>query len=453
MGAGRDFYVIGRLDREGKSAAELPVDIRVEVAVAGLVRAGEKVPVRTVRSRVDRETGLTPERDIYFDYEGRAPWVEIPRRELVKSPPPDLIYRHGDIESFYDPSIKAVVTEDCFAALIQGGVTKGYDTDYEKVYNEDLEWKLFRVFVSAVSGDEVLDSRELDIMFSSVQDKILASFSPPQHMAAVAAFAAPRGLRIYRDRMPGYWDFRLPSAYEIPRRHGRNLALEYLEGRVHAIIYNIGEESPAQRSGLGHIAFQGWLDTEEIYFYRYDIGEPSLTYKKWGETKRRDGVLTRFQSSAKLALTRAEIIANLPQDHDYFPEENAGKATLYPFASVIVNPGETCRLCGVVTPIQPRLSEIIVRDDATFTVQNRIDKIRYVFKDMLDGVLHVEEHKVGLTRFCGAERYSSVYEFSHTFMLPETMRGRIVTIFVSAVDRHGELVSGSQEAFYLYMVK
>ncbi len=45
--SGRDFYVIGRIDREGMSPEDLPVNIRVDVAETGLV--GRKIiPVRTV---------------------------------------------------------------------------------------------------------------------------------------------------------------------------------------------------------------------------------------------------------------------------------------------------------------------------------------------------------------------------------------------------------------------
>lgn len=451
MEAGRDFYVVGKINREGKSAAELPLDIRVEVAVTGLVRAGEKIPIRSVRSRVDTVTGVTPERDIFFEYDGKAPWVNLSRDELRKSPPPDLVYRHENPESFFDPSVKAVVTEDTFAALIQGGCTKDFDTDYEKVYDEDLQWKLYRVFVDAVSGDEVLASRELDVMFGTVQDKVLARPCPPAHLAAVEKFALPRGFRLYRNAMPGYWKYGLPSAYEIPLRSRRNDAWEFLEGRVHAVIYNISENCSQQNVELGHIAFQGWLGTDEIYFYRYDIGEPSVTYEKWGEQVTREGEIMRFVEGETLTLARAEIIRDADAESPYLPCAPAGRAELFPFSAVILRPGETFRLYGAVTPLQPHLSEVVAGDDATFTVLNRADKIRYEFVDALDGVLHREEHAVGLIRRCGSDAAVSIYEFRHTFILPEALRGRVVTVFASAYDAKGVFIEGSRKAFYLYL--
>ena len=48
--SGRDFYVIGRIDRDGITPEELPFDIKVDVAETGLVRDGKIIPVRTVSS-------------------------------------------------------------------------------------------------------------------------------------------------------------------------------------------------------------------------------------------------------------------------------------------------------------------------------------------------------------------------------------------------------------------
>ena len=84
--SGRDFYVIGRIDREGLAPGELPFDIRVDVAETGLVRDGKIIPVRTVKQCRPPDR-LTPERNICYRYEGKAPWVAIDRETLSKFPP------------------------------------------------------------------------------------------------------------------------------------------------------------------------------------------------------------------------------------------------------------------------------------------------------------------------------------------------------------------------------
>lgn len=447
--SGRDFYVIGRIDREGMGPEDLPVNIRVDVAETGLVRDGKIIPVRTVISRVDPLTGLTPERDIYYRYEGKAPWVEISRDTLSKFPPPDLVYRHGDPESFYDPSLKAIVTEDRFAVLIQGGVTKDFDTGY--AYPEELAWKLYRIIVTAVAGDKTLARAEADVMFGTVREKVLARFSPDEHMKAVLSFADENGFRIYRDLFPGYWRCADGSVYEIPRRWRANDALEYVGGKVHAVIYNIKEKRCAtQDVEIGRMAFEGWLDSEDVIYYHYDIGEPFLRFGTWYGSDIKKGKIVAFENGDRLELLRAE--AGDIKDR-YYPEDTIGTVDWNVHDSVSIDPDMPLAICGAVTPIQPMLSEVIPNDDGTFEVGNRISHIRYRFTDMIDGVLHEELKEIFLERNYrssdGEWSLDSMYEFRHFFDLPEILNGRIMTVYVDAYDKKGDEIEGASEAFYL----
>ncbi len=449
--SGRDFYVIGRIDRDGITPEELPFDIKVDVAETGLVRDGKIIPVRTVSSRVDPLTGLTPERDIYYRYEGKAPWVDISRDTLYKFPPPDLVYRHGDPESFYDPSLKAIVTEDRFAVLIQGGATKDFDTGY--AYPEELGWKLYRILVTAEAEGQVLARTEADVMFGTVQEKVLARFSPDEHMKAVLSFAEENGFRIYRDLFPGYWRCADGSVYEIPRRWRANDALEYVAGKVHAVIYNIsGQRCAAQEVELGRMAFEGWLGSEDVTYYHYSIGEPSLRFCTWYGTETKKGKLVAFKNGDRLEIVRAETGSLRDR---YYPEDTVEKVDWNVHDSVSANPGAALAICGAVTPIQPMLSEVIPNDDGTFVVGNRISRIRYRFVDMIDGVIHEESKAVFLQRNYRSsdEEWSldSIYEFRHLFLLPEPLNGRILTVFVEAYDNKGEEIDGTSEAFYLHI--
>lgn len=454
LAPGRDFYVIGLLDREGISAAKLPLDIRVDVAKTGPVGAGIFSPVRTIQSRVDKNTGITPERDIKFSYAGKAPWVNISREALMKSPPPDLVYHHEIPDSFYDPRIKAIVTENSFAVLIQGGATKKFDSDYNNIYDRDLECDLYRVFITLLSDDTVLKVYEMDLMLGTVKDKILARFSPAKHMEDVETFAKEHGYRVYKDSFPGYWNFGLDTTYEIPTRWRTNDALEYIEGRVHAFMYNVKETRCAtQEVELGQIAFEGRLDSDDIIFYYYDIGEPELRYTSWSGTTKKIGQLVPFERGDRLVFTRADIGS---ETEKYYPDKNQGEVDWNVYNSVAIDRGKQISFHGAVTPIQPMRAEVIPHDDGTFTIGNRIDRLRYVFEDMVDGVLLTEEKAVFLTRnykSTGTNDWSadSIYEFSHNFDLPEVMYGRIITVHVSALDKRGEKVDGSDEMFYLWV--
>lgn len=447
--SGRDFYVIGSIEREGVSPEDMPFNIRVDIAETGLVRDGKMIPLRTVKSHVDPFAGVTPKRDIYYRYEGKGSWVNISREELYQFPPPDLVYRHGNPESFYDPSQKAIVTKDRFAVLIQGGVTKDFDTAYN--YPEELEWRLYRIIVTAVAGDKVLARTERDVMFGTVQEKILARFSPDKHMSAVISFAEENGFRIYRDLFPGYWQCADGSVYEIPRRWRANNALEYVGGRVHAVIYNIREKRCAtQEVEIGRMAFEGWLDSEDVIYYHYDIGEPSLKYRTWYGTDIKKGKLVMFKNGKKLVLTRAETGL---EDKEYYPENPIDKADWNVYDSVSIDRGKPLVLCGAVTPIQPNLSEVIPNDDGTFEVGNRISRIRYKFVDMIEGLLYEADREVSLERLYkntdGEWSLGSIYEFRHFFDLPERLNGKIVTVYTEAYDKKGVEVECPSETFYL----
>ncbi len=56
---------------------------------------------------------------------------------------------------------------------------------------------------------------------------------------------------------------------------------EVHRGRVHAVIYNIKEKRCAtQEVEIGRMAFEGWLDSEDVIYYHYDIGEPFLRFER-----------------------------------------------------------------------------------------------------------------------------------------------------------------------------
>ncbi|MEG1641554.1 MAG: hypothetical protein RR272_00430 [Synergistaceae bacterium] len=443
----RDFYVIGTIDREGIAPSDLPVDIEVQVFLTGLARDDIFIPLRTVRSHVSSETGITDPKDIYFRYEGRAPWCNHSREELMKSPPPDLVYSHGNPDSFYDPSLKAVVTNDTFAVLVQGGATKDFDSFYNSVYKEDLKWVLYRVFVRAKSNERVLATKSFDVMFSSVPDKILSRFSPKEHFNKVQGFALPRGIRLYLDRFPGYWDLNLKTPYEIPRRWQANNMLEFKAGRAYIMVYNISSYRCATYEvELGKVAYEGYMNSDETAFYAYDIGEPFVITPDGV----REGNFIPFGDN-KLRITRARYGVN---GDKYIPFEVSQKCDLDVYNSVAADRGVPLTFYGVVVPIQPEKNDV-VQHGSTFEIKNRIEFVRYDFVDMIDGVLFSDTKNVAITRFFrnGESLYESksIYEFEHTFDFPSTMYGKVVTVKTSGYDCYGRFVPGTENMFYLWI--
>ena len=346
------------------------------------------------------------------------------------------------------------MTEERYAALVQGGATKECGGDYSKIYDTDLEWNYFRVTALALHEGRVVAEVYKDVMLGSVPDKILARFSPPEHFAKASALARERGWRMYLDPFPGYWNAGLPAPCEIPVRWRANDALEYSSGFVHAVIYNISECSASQSVELGRVAFDGRMfRSDEVLFYVYDIGEPSLAYDGREGDARREGELVRLAEGERLRFSRAEI-GERPEK--YFPRENAGRVDWNVYNSVAFRPGEAVTLYGVVTPIQPMLSEVEPNDDGTYTIKNRIKTLRLRAEEISRSEVIIDEFPVGLERFydddaAPGKASPSLYEFRRTLRLPKRDGKSLYTVTTQCFDAHGKPVEGTETIFYLWI--
>jgi len=450
----RDFYVLCSLDREGASPALQPFNLRFE-----LYPQGSPTPLRTVTSAVD-PGGLTPSGALLTNYEGG--WTPGSARDILAAPPPDLVYDPLRPVSIYDPLIKAVVMERYGAALIQGGCTKDFDSAYATTYHQDILAGNYTLTVSAIGeAGAVRAQTSVPLTFGPVPTKLMARFSPGDHRARIEAFAEAQNARIYRDLFPGYWDEaslpkdRVPSPlfYEIVRRWRPNDALEYQEGTVRAVIYNIPAGSTTQKVEMGSMAFHRRLGSPGFTCYHYDIGDPTVSYDAGSRrTERREGSIVPFATGDRLVLTRGEIrgdgVVEVPAEDYFYSPDRADKRVDWDLSDgVTVYPRQLLSLFGVVTPIQPAITDVVANQDATYTVNNRIDTVRY---RLLEGASELQtfDRRVELTRW-GIDSRPSLYEFRHDLVISPDMAGKTLTVRLSALDSHGQAVGGTEEEFSL----
>lgn len=453
LAPGRDFYAIVSIDRAGKNPEQEPFNVRFD-----LYRDGTLAPLRTVTSMVDDGTGLTPLNAIMTNYpHGWTPGTEL---DILASPPPDLVYDPARPASFYEAPIKAVVTRHYAAALIQGGGTKSFDTNYAVIYTRDLEEGVYTLKATAVgaAGAE-LATVSVPLTFGSVPDKIISRFSPKKHMENVTAFAQKNNSHIYTDLFPGYWDAsKLPHGgipgtlfYEIVRRWRPNDILEYMNGTIRAIVYNIHETSTSQSVELGGLGHAGRLGSNTILWYHYDSGELSLAYDLGnGQTAVKEGAIVPFPEGRRLVFVRAEIRGDgqieLPASDYVYSPELADKTVDWNVADgVAVKPKQLLSLFGVVKPIQPALNDVVANDDGTYTMNNRIATVRYTLLDGAQEVLSFDAKRVELTR-TGINTKPSIYEFRHDIPIPATFN-KPWTVRVAAFDSHGVPVQGTETSF------
>lgn len=119
---------------------------------------------------------------------------------------PDIVYDPKNPEIFRDTWIKAYYNDKIFTCLIYGGNTASRDVNaYDQ--NGNLLRPLLGDYTIAVTiskGETVLAHTSLDITIADYPEKVLARFSPDEHMGRVTYDAAIHDWMLLLDPFPGY---------------------------------------------------------------------------------------------------------------------------------------------------------------------------------------------------------------------------------------------------------
>ncbi len=429
----RDFLVIGRLEDVRR-----PVNVKVE-----LYDKHHKL-VRAVHSNVNA-AGVTDAKDLELSYEHGKYYVDDKNASLIGNPPPDLV-KGSDGKRIPDPSNKAVLNrEGEFAALVMGGISKHFDTDYSDAAlgpYRDLEPGKYSLKISAVDvyTGRVVAEKKATLFFRGSDDIVFGRFSPEQaegygHKEKLTAFAAEKKARILNDLLPGYWSRPRSGSmqavfYEIPLRWRLNDAQEYLTAsRIHGVIYNISEGSASQRVELGALTAHDYIDNPQqshtVRFYHYDIGEVDLEYYDAANRKQAvEGKIVPFAVGADGAyrqhdVTRVEIRRGdvLTEENDYWPKENYKFVDFDIDDGVTLHQGEYISIFGVTTPVRTKDYEKGEDDDVydagSYMINDRIMNIRYTILTPSGETIRVDK-PVGLKRHYFVNKIArSIYEYKH----------------------------------------
>lgn len=450
FGDKRDFYVVGYFD----GGISRTGNVRIEL-FRGETTSG--VPIRLIESQVD-ETGVTPDSAIESNYTNGEGW------NLNKAP--DLV---NDPNGFYYPGNKVLVTKTYFGGIILGGATKNFDTDYEDSSGaplEDLTEGVYTLRVTAVSGDVILQSETMKLYFEP-KPKLFGAFRPDNHKSKFAAYATANRYRMFLDPFAGYFfpeGFSVGS-YEIKKRWRPQNSLEVtntVEGvsygtpdnaRIGFILYNLVEDGATSRLEIGKALLTEVIDSPNTFFFRYDIGEPEITYTTMAlEEKTVEGSIVRFDQGDRLVLTRAEIkmIGTGDGDNRYNLYDETPKVLDLDLAGGIEMAGsEGFSVFGVVTPIPTTVTETSY---LYYAADNRISNIRYLIKDASGNEIAVTTREVNLGRvYIQSEPdrlFYSIFEFEHEFDFNAmNIIPGIYTIRLIALDKNGNEISGTEETF------
>ena len=534
----RDFYVAGTLSGRHFEQA---------LNVQFLVKDAQGHIVRQVQSQVDPFLKCTSPANLNLKYYAATrgdwshPWSPSKPEDLRLNPSPEMVQDGSQPGLEKDAAGKAVVNgAKEFAALILGGATKHLQ-DIHYSYPQDLQDGSYELIVKVLdfNGRTVAVSQPYSLTFGNQRSgntnkMIIARFSPTAkdgvpHKEKVTELAQRQGLKIMFDLFPGYWSRPLQpwlgtgSIFaEYYPRWLINDVIEYRDApETRAVLYNISSSCATQQE-LAYVNYWQYLNRNpqavenklaassnqthkaatlqeknggQVFFYRYDIGDPLVTYAKNGQgTYTRKGKLVPFDGRKRshdykqLIFARAEIEEptaslfnpagqgdrSLKEQHDKAPasvllktmltgpgprvftnEENLEvlhgiRALPYNvdfnvYNDVHLKAGQRLSLLGVVTPLPAPVK--FNESTGAGEPQNLIKYIRYNLTSP-DGTLSTLVREVGLTRqYTPTWQAPSMYEFLHklpaeTFRVP----GRYL-VQAEALDSRHQTVPRTQTIF------
>lgn len=426
IAVGRDFYVSGKID----NVQDL-TNTTMEVV---LKDSGGSI----VRTIVGSKAGKQPMKIDFPNYYGND------RALLKDSGMPELIWDGTDDDSFYNGDIKCYYDENGFTALIIGG--NNYDNglgfkDKNGASYSNLTEGNYTIEVILKDNVGVVANTSKAIEIKDSSDKIMARFSPNEHLNRVSEFANDNNYRIYLDAFPGYFSKGDLFCEVLKEWRGAD-ALEYATGKVHFIIYNVRNTSTTYAVELATLQRMGDVNNaQRLVNYYYEYGEPKLN----------NGVesdIARFDDKDKLALVRAEISEDASNDNEYDWDNVTSDGIEYDLDlsdGVDVETNDFLSIYGVSAPIQIDEDDILDKQDNSYQLNNKMTTLHYQIDG--DGVNIQFDKEVELNRISGSWDNYSELEFKHTIEITEAMKGKQLTVSVSGYDKYGNKVDGSDEKF------
>ncbi|NMB77646.1 MAG: hypothetical protein GYA23_00955 [Methanomicrobiales archaeon] len=440
----RDFYVYGIFD----GTVERPGDIRIELFRGDTARG---TPVRVIQSHVDPVTGSTNESVMDASYPNGT------RRNGAMVP--DLIRAPGGIR---DPGNKVVVTNRYYLGLIQGGVTKDFDTSYQGPNGlplADLTAGNYTIAVTGISG-ACTGERVNKTVTLGLTSTALGRFSPQENMDTIVRYAAATDRHVYLDWFPGFFTDPDNSSvrFESPQRWTPNNGIEVVNDRpgTHAdipavannalLIYNINSGSTTCSVEMAAILRYHLEDCLNTTFLHYDTGEPLFTYRDAasGRIRNLTGIPVPFPRTSQIVPVRAEILmpGNDSRENFFDPHDIATPRTIesHPEEGILAPPGSRMVIYGAARPIASSVTPTAT--PYRFTVDNRIGSVRSVITDNRGRVIADSRHEMNLSRSYptgSPNRVFSQFEFGIALPVPNTMGHYQISL--AGYDMNGQPVS------------
>lgn len=414
----RDFYVIGTINRQGKSAASMPLNIKIELFDT------DNNLIRSLQSRV-APNGVTSGEYIMTDYEHGVFSNDDKGLNILSFTPPDAMSDGTNRDSIRSDHTKIVVKENYFAAVIYGGATKKFDLKYENAQEmpvKDITAGQYILSVTALdmNNDEVCSYKQA-LNFDNTHTRIITS-----NDSLAEGYAQENNITV-SSVIPGRW---VPSAflngtngftYTIYPRLQGNTAAEYSNAKkVNVLLYNLNLNDALINHKLGAL-FNGDAEIEYLY---YNIGENNITHSFDGATLVREGTIVKHPDEKFVEVLRAETYHDEDTYIDFEPDDG-----------FVVTKGVTTNFYGVYSPIDASASY----SGELYKITDKVSKLRLEAINEAGETVYENEYDPHLIREdCN---YTSRFEFCFS-LIPngEMASAKQLYMQLSLIDSKGDVL-------------
>ena len=385
----RDFYVVGKINRKGQSAANMPLNIKIELY------SEDGVVIRSLESRVGA-SGTTPAEYFLLDYEQGTAFNDSKGAGINLLTPPDIMFNGADRNSIRSMSNKLVVKEDYFAAVIYGGATKDFELDYfdeeQKPVTDITEGKYNLIITAFDLNEEEVCRKEVQLIFGNKEGRVIASDT-----AVIADYQKDNNLT-FASSVAGLWT---PSdyfsaqkdfTYYVSKRFNDNIALEYGNAKsVNVLLYNLDTSDKAISQMLTS-AYEN--QSEKTYLY-FDIGEKEIKFNLNGALLTKTGSVLSNTEDSFIEILRSETV----NDDDTYMDFNQSDG-------FVLSRGNKTVFYGVFSPIVKKRAS----DTEDYKFADATSFLKYTLTDKDGNVLTEDYTTPYLTR--NEESAPARYEFS-----------------------------------------
>lgn len=232
----------------------------------------------------------------------------------------------------------------------------------------------------------------------------------------------------------------------LPLYRANDIAL-YVGPKIHLFIYLIDPTSTSYETELAFLQSKGWVgDPEKFAAYHYDIGETVLHA---GTEQEKRGNILKFGNDEFLYLYRVDLVNKKARENVFDLNEEAVIASHTDHENVTVCAGDDIAITGVVKPWQMEEKDFKLKKENIYEISNTVSAIRYVFRDGSEE--KVIDRKLLMERIDGKSIGYSVYEFYNIFHIDKDLKGKTLTVQMTACDQNGEYPK-AKKVFQLHVV-